>query len=42
MSNVTEHNDIDAFRSDDSNLTSLAAYLGENVGRTKRIPIRSR
>ena len=42
MSNVTEHNDIDAFGLDDSNLTSLAAYLDENVGRSKHIPIRSR
>ena len=42
MSNLTEHNDIDAFGLDEPDLTSLSAYLRGNAARSTRVPARSR
>ena len=39
MSNVTEHNDIDAFGLDESDLMTLTAYLQGESGRAKRVPV---
>lgn len=39
MTNVTDHNDIDAFGMDESDLTSLSTYLQETSGQSIQVPV---
>lgn len=41
MTNVTDHNNIDAFGMDKSDLTSLSIYLQEKSEQSMHIPVQS-